>query len=100
MCYVMAWVHNTQSDQETGGAVKYRQIKGGLDESLATEREIPATLEALALEASLVLGRAVNPQDVTVSAYGYDHRTLWDTHIVEVKGIGPIGFTDGPVPNA
>ncbi len=32
---------------------------------------------------------------VRVTAYGFDARINWDTHIVTVDGFGPVGFTDG-----
>lgn len=77
--------------------MKYRQHRGGLSESLETTREIAATKEAIALEASLELGRVVTNREIAVEPYGYDHRILWDTHIVTVEGYGVLGFTDGPV---
>lgn len=77
--------------------MKYRQHKGNLSESLETTREIGATKKALALEASLDLGRVVTDREITVEPYCYDHRILWDTYIVTVEGHGVLGFTDGPV---
>lgn len=79
--------------------MKYREHRGGLSESMETVREIASTREAIALEAGLMLGRLVTPDEVRVSPYGYDARIMWDTHIVEIDGFGPIGFTDGPLPN-
>jgi hypothetical protein len=77
---------------------KLRLHAGGLTESLATVREIAATREALALEASLFLGRIVYPHEITVKPVCYDPRTMWDTHIVLIEGVGPLGYTDGPLP--
>lgn len=35
---------------------------------------------------------------VQVKPYAFDDRIGWDTHIVVIEGIGPVGFTDGPAP--
>ena len=77
--------------------MRYRQHRGGLGASLKTQIDIPRTIEAIASEASLALGRIVDKSEITVSAYVHDDRIMWDTHIVEVAGYGVLGFTDGPV---
>lgn len=76
---------------------KLRLHAGGLTESLATAREIAATKEALAVEASLFTGRVVAPREIDVKHVCFDPRTRWDTHIVTIEGFGVLGYTDGPV---
>lgn len=76
--------------------MQFRPQRGTLSDSLSELRHVSATREALALEASLQLGRVVELGDVEVRPYCYDHRIRWDTHIVSVGGV-PIGFTDGPI---
>jgi hypothetical protein len=34
---------------------------------------------------------------VSVKPYVFDKRINWDTHIVEIQGLGVYGFTDGPL---
>ena len=75
----------------------YRDHKGSLRRSMETSREIAATKDALAVEASLYCGRSVAPSEIAVSPYCYDSRIMWDSHIVEVDGFGPIGFVNGPL---
>lgn len=31
---------------------------------------------------------------IKIEPYGFDERIGWDTHIVTVEGIGPLGFID------
>jgi hypothetical protein len=37
-------------------------------------------------------------EKLEVTPYVDDPRTGWDTHLVIIKGFGPLGYTDGPVP--
>lgn len=70
--------------------MKYRDHRGGLDESMQTVREIEPTIDALAVTLK------VPPSTITVEKYGgYDNRIGWDTYIVCVNGSAR-GFTDGP----
>jgi hypothetical protein len=78
--------------------MKFREHRGGLSESLETQREIPATAEAAALEASRVLGRHVEPSEIRVQACGYDARIMWQTFLLFVEGDGPFGYCDEQLP--
>lgn len=78
----------------------FREHRGGLIESLETQREIPATREAVALEASAAIGLAIEPAEIKVQACGYDQRTMSQTYLLSVKGVGVIGFCDEPLPEA
>lgn len=70
--------------------MKYRDHRGGLDESMQTMVDMPRDLESLATH----LG--VKSSSIRVEAYGgFDKRIGWDTYIVLVDGV-PFGFTDGP----
>lgn len=67
--------------------MKYRDHRGGLDDSMATMVEIQPTLAALAHHLK------VPANSIRVESYVYDDRIKWDTHIVLVDG-RPRGFTD------
>jgi hypothetical protein len=54
-------------------------------------------LEDLAQKLSKQLDRDVAPEAVVIEPYGFDNRNGWNTHLCSVSGIGPVGFTDGPV---
>lgn len=88
--------------------MKFRQHRGGLQDSLATVVEIAdkkalvAYLRALFQHWNKELPGVdcnyprIDADTVKVEKYVFDERINWDTHIVLVKGYGPIGFTDGP----
>lgn len=69
--------------------MKYRDHRASLAESMATVREFKDRAELVAH-----LQRA--DADVEIRPYVYDARTGWDTYIVTVKGVGVVGFCDGP----
>jgi hypothetical protein len=79
--------------------VKLRKHRGSLVDSMATVIEIEPTMKALlkAMREDLSPGWSFNVDDVTVEPYGWDERIGWDTHIVNIAGFGPYGFTDGPL---
>lgn len=71
--------------------MKFRRQHGGFAESMATTREMPSTVEALA---GLL---KVPPGAIKVTPYGgIDPRNGWDTYLVSVNGCG-VGFTDSAV---
>jgi len=77
--------------------MKFRQHRGGLDDSMGTVVEIAATREGLAGVISLATGcPRPNPGDIEVEFYAYDERIGWQTYIVTLKGEA-VGFTDGPI---
>lgn len=41
--------------------------------------------------------RTISESTVEIKPYIYDDRINWDTYIVTIKGLGVLGFTDGPV---
>jgi hypothetical protein len=87
--------------------MKFREHRGSLSESMETVIEIEPTKEALALAVDawrrrLGMPLTVIPQvtsaNVDVMPYGgRDERIGWETHLVTIKGWGPVGFTDGPL---
>jgi hypothetical protein len=77
--------------------MRFRSHRGSLADSLETVCEFE-TFDDLA---RIVRSRfKTGDAPITVKPYTYDERIKWDTHIVEVEGFGPVGFTDGPVRNA
>jgi hypothetical protein len=81
--------------------MKFREHRGGLNESMETLVEVPdraALLEHLrTVAARWPMAPEITDETVSVNPYyGLDDRTGWDTHIVVIKDYGPMGFTDGP----
>lgn len=78
--------------------MKFREHRGGLDDSLKTVVEV-TDREALALYCANLLRPFNVPclaECLQVERYGFDERIDWDTHIVTLPGYGVLGFTDGP----
>lgn len=87
--------------------VRFREHRGGLEDSLSTTVQVLDRAELVALIARKwePLGITVCDADVEVKPYvrgswKADDRGGWaDLHIVTLVGHGPIGFTEGPVPD-
>lgn len=77
--------------------VKYRDHRGGLAESMATQQEFKdrAGLVEYLRQDLAHYGIMVSDADVVIEPYAQDDRIDWDTWIVTVKGVGVVGFTDG-----
>lgn len=78
---------------------QYREHRGGLDESMATVREVADrdALVAHLAEGLAPYGTTVTDDMVAVEPYGFDERNGWFTHIVTIAGYGVAGFTNGPL---
>lgn len=77
--------------------LKFREHRGGLQESMETVVEVVGRSD-LAMHLADVLGRTVTPAALSSSPYGgMDNRIGWDTHLVMLEGFGPVGFTDAPL---
>ena len=76
----------------------YRPHRGSLNESMSEVREYKTkgdlVEEAQRCYQTWLPADAINTDRVKVEPYGQDDRIGWDTHIVIVEGVGPIGFTD------
>jgi len=90
-----------EGDYATRKGCRYRSHRGSLAESMET-------IKILSDKAQLVeqlirfFGPSVKEGVITldttkIEPYCFDDRIGWDTHIVTVDMIGPVGFTDGPV---
>jgi hypothetical protein len=83
--------------------MKFREQRGGLDESMATCIEL-ADRDALVTHLKRELGKyhyGFEPHLLKVEPYARDDRIGWlDTHIVSIDGYGVVGFTDGPAHSA
>jgi hypothetical protein len=88
-----------------GVAVKFREHRGGLAESMQTVVEVEdfnALLDHLHKLAEPWQPNVppMNADTVHVEPYGgVDERIGWDTYIVTLKGYGVLGFTDGSFKN-
>ena len=71
-------------------AVTIRPHRGGYAESMAQQREVDNSLEAVAK----AIG--ATKYHLRVEHYGRDERNGWDTHIILING-EPWGFASGPV---
>jgi hypothetical protein len=84
--------------------MKFRPIRGGLEESMREVREWNTRIEieylAYEFAKGFFLSEKENYPKVEVKKYGtgIDERIGWDTHLVLLGG-SPVGFTDGPIPN-
>lgn len=74
----------------------YRPHKGGYDESMALACSV-LTMSDLVRQVALQVGRKVDEQEVEITPYESEARNNWDTHLVVVRELGPVGFTSGPV---
>lgn len=81
-----------------GGRMKFREHRGSLSAAMETVIEV-ADRPALVAHIQALLepwGLVVVDADVAIDKYGgFDERIGWDTHIVVVKGLGVVGFTNG-----
>lgn len=85
--------------------MKIREHRGGLRESMETVVEIAPSIEAIVSHIRECWGpfhpekmQNITAEMVTVEKYGgIDSRIGWDTHIVDVEGLGVFGMTDGPL---
>ncbi len=76
----------------------YRPHRGGFAESMKMVKAFTTKME-LVEEARLFYGEFMPAEDITldtvhVEPYGFDDRIGWETHIVILEGVGPLGFTD------
>lgn len=79
--------------------MKFRWHRSTLAESMTTVVEIQTKADLVKIIADVFAEfGAVSDDDVVVEPYGFDKRMNWHSHIVTVKGLGPVGFTDGPLP--
>ena len=78
--------------------MKFREHRGGLDESMATLVEVPdraALLEYLRkLAEPWPTFPPISSETVHIEPYIWDSRIGWNTHIVTLDGYGVVGFTD------
>lgn len=80
--------------------MRLRQHRGLLEDSLKTTVIIEPTKEALLAEINKSYsdwGLSFTVDDITIVKTMYDERCGWDTHLVEIRGQGVYGMTDGPV---
>ena len=86
--------------------MKFREHRGSTDDSLETLVEVPDKAALIAHVKKLFepygpFSPAINFDGLMITNYyaRYDHRTGWRaTFIVTVPGLGPVGYTDGPLP--
>jgi hypothetical protein len=86
--------------------MKFRQHRGGLQESMATVVEVADKTALIGFlrtifdhwhkELPAEHFPRIDHDTVHIKPYEYDERIQWDTHIVLIDHYGPIGFTDGP----
>lgn len=67
--------------------MKFRPQRATLKEAMLECVELPDNLEALARHLNISVA------DISVTAYGFDARIGWDTHLITTKD-GVLGFTD------
>lgn len=78
--------------------MKFREHRGGLDESMKTVVELGGRADMVKHIHDLLWpwGLDVQDGDVVASSYGGDARIGWkEVYIVVVTGYGVVGFTDG-----
>jgi hypothetical protein len=86
--------------------MKFREHRGGLDESMETCVEIANYAQLLDHIGNIFKDPPLNnfkfdPRQVHISSYSMspDTRIGWEhTYIVTIDGYGVLGFTDGPFP--
>lgn len=83
-------------------AMRYRDHRGTLADSMVTGVVIPRTLDAL-LEhlnkGDVFLNRKLTADDLEFNQAGYDDRIDWVTVWVKVRGFGVVGCIDGIIPD-
>lgn len=79
--------------------MRAREHRGGLGESMQTMVNLEPKKAALVAHINKTLAPRflTTAEDVNVTPYCFDERIGWDTYIVNVRGFGPWGFTDGPL---
>lgn len=80
--------------------MKFREHRGGLNESMMTLVELPDRPALVAHVEKLLRPYYFQEVDsrLRVDPYGRDTRIGWENlHIVILKGYGVVGFTDGPL---
>lgn len=80
--------------------VWYRDHRGSLDGSLKTLREVLSFAELFEyLRDDLAhFGYTLTPDNLIIEPYIPDDRIGWTRQfLVRVAGIGPVGYTDGPL---
>lgn len=79
--------------------IRARYHRGSYDDSMDTCVLINLTKKAMIDWIMAEVGgvKVVLEKRIRITAYGgVDPRNNWDTHIVEVDGVGVVGFIDGP----
>lgn len=78
--------------------MKFREHRGSLADSMATEAEVAdhATLVAHIAALFVDMPVTVTAEALHVAPYAFDKRTGWNTHLVTLDDYGVVGFTDGP----
>jgi hypothetical protein len=77
--------------------IKFRPVRGRLEESMKEVHELPATRVALAAHLQKQYEhRVISSHTIEVTPYRYDERINWNTHLVTVLGEA-MGYTDGPL---
>jgi hypothetical protein len=80
--------------------MKFREHKGGLDESMDTVVEV-ADRDALVQHVRKLMapwGFELDDSKLKVKPYAKDDRIGWpDTHLVTLEGYGVLGYTNGPL---
>jgi hypothetical protein len=79
--------------------MRYRDHRGGLQDSLATTAEVFTRADLVAhlnREGAFGIGRTVTDDDIRVEPYGGDDKRIgWrDVHIVVLDGYGVLGFVE------
>ena len=84
--------------------MKFRPVRGGLTESMGEMREINNVRELMLaiLDTNGGLIDTIFESHIKVEAYAPwawpDTRIGWNqTYLVTVKGVGPVGYTNGPL---
>lgn len=81
-------------------AMRYRDHRGGLDESMGTVVVMLRTMDALVEHLNTkeyFLNRKIVADDLEFHVAGFDDRTGWNTVWVKLKGFGVLGCIDGEI---
>lgn len=77
--------------------MRFREHRGGLNESMSTVVELDPTIDALKAHLNGILEnwKVTRPLKLNITHYAYDSRINWDTYMVKAEGSGfVVGFTD------
>ena len=76
-----------------------REHRSGLVESMATVRPVRDRehLVEIIRESLELFGKAIEPEQITVTPYVRDSRIGWDTHLICIEGYGVWGMANGPI---